>query len=205
MLLLFAGCKSSQSERTNIPVPVKMTSFPEVAETFGETEVNVQASFLIDPNGAVLDVKLKNPVIDPTWDARAIDSMMTWQFTPFSANMYPDGVWLSRTVRVKFEEPVIMNLFEFEFATGLHAMNFHDELKSGKQPHEIREYFSQNNMLVKTDTLKNVNLSRFPEPIRKELTKMRTLMYTRPLSSGGKYYIYFSFDPEEDRFLGRAN
>lgn len=193
-LLVVIGCSSS---RTNFdqstPYPVKMALFPVLAEAPDE-DVTLSVLFYLDKDGDVLDVALASEGISPDWNAAAIDSMKKWTFTKPPQNLVDEGIWVRRSVKVFFEDPIIMNLASIAIPDATTADSVYATLNYRSKLEELFTDSSKHNFPYTMEVEYDQNLGVYPDHVRNELKKLRIYTYTKPLKLDNYYVIYQRLD-----------
>ncbi len=193
-LLVVFGCSSS---RTNFdesaPYPVKMALFPLIADAPDE-DIILSVLFYLDKQGEVLDVALASEGITPEWNAAAIDSMRKWTFSKPPQNLVDEGIWVRRSVRVFFDDPVIMNLASITIPEAAMADSVYAALTYRSKLDELFTDSSKHNFPYTLEVQYDQNLGVYPDHIRNELKKLRLNTYTKPLKLDNYYVIYQRID-----------
>lgn len=199
-ILIVAGCSSRGviGPDPSIPYPVTMALFPVLEEPGALDNIMLDVLFYVRHDGIVEDVALAKPAISSSWDAAAIDSMKKWVFTRPPSHLTENGIWLRRTVKVEFEEPMIMDLV---------ALYVNDEAVADslfRRFHwrtDLQRDFADpgaHDFSYQVQVERDINISRYPDHVRNELKKLKINGYTRPIRVDRQYVIFQRLERKAD-------
>lgn len=192
-LLIIVGCSSSRNFDQSAPYPVKMALFP-VVEDAPKDDLTLTVLFYLDKEGGVMDAALASEGLTPEWNAAAIDSMKKWVFSKPPQNLAENGVWVRRSVKVFFDEPVVMNLVSIAIPDVAVADSVYATLNYRSKLDELFRDSSRHVFPYTMTVEYDQNLGVYPDHIRNELKKLRLYTYTKPLKLDNYYVIYQRLD-----------
>jgi hypothetical protein len=193
-LIVVIGCSSQRNNfDQSVPYPVKMALFPALAEA-PKKDFSLTVLFYLNQDGNVLDVALAGDGISPEWDAAAIDSMRKWVFSKPSQIDNQEGIWVRRTVKVQFEDTVIMNLVSVSIPNESVADSVYATLTYRSKLEELFEDPTKHAFPYTYSAVYDQNLGVYPDHVRNELKKLRIFNYTKPIKLDSYYVIYQRLD-----------
>jgi len=193
-LLMVIGCSSSRTHfDASAPYPIKMALFPVIAEAPDE-EVTLSVLFYLNKDGKVLDVSLASEGISPEWNAAAVDSMRKWTFSKPPQPFKDEGMWVRRSVKVFFEDPIIMNIARIAIPNAAQADSVYATLTYRSKLVDLFKDASKHHFPYTLEIEYDQNLGVYPDHIRNELKKLRIYTYTRPLKLDTDYVIFQRLD-----------
>lgn len=170
-----------------------MALFPLV-EDVPKKDLTLTVLFYLDKDGGVMDAALASDGLSQEWNAAAIDSMKKWKFSKPPQNLTTNGVWVRRSVRVYFEEPVIMNLVSIAIPDSALADSVYASLNYRSKLNELFRDPSRHSFPFTITIEYDQNLGVYPDHVRNELKKLRLYTYTKPLKLDNYYVIYQRLD-----------
>ncbi len=200
-LLLFLGCAATQ--HTDVPSPqqelVAMTPLPPLSSISLLSGLKLNAMFRLQNDGSVAEIKLLRSSGDPHWDALAIDSMKQWRFTTLPRETAPVDHWIRFAIVVQIQEQIVMTLGELVSPNPQEADSLYVLLQNGAQFDSLARR-ARHGISSRTDWFfESVNIAKYPQHIREQLTKLRVNGFTLPLRVGTNYVIYKRFRSDDPR------
>ncbi len=198
-LLLFAGCVATR--QTDVPPTqqelVAMTPLPPLSSISLLSGLKLNAMFRIQDDGSVAEVKLLRSSGDPHWDVLAIDSLKHWRFTPRPRNAASVDHWIRFAIVVQVQEPMIMSLGEIVLPNPQEADSVFALLQNGSPFDSLAAHTPQGTSSGTHWFIGSVNIAKYPQHIREQLSTLRGNGFTHPLRVGTTFVIYKRF-PVDD-------
>jgi hypothetical protein len=197
IIVLLGGCVTQKkTPDESIPYPISMALFPILSDEIAVDEVIVTALFYVLADGSVDEVVLTNQIINPEWDAAAVDSMKKWQFSRLPSNMDPDGIWLRRVIKVQFEEPNIMDLAFITLDDSTVADSLYSTLNLRSNFIRLFDQSISHPFMYEFEIIRVQNIAKYPEHVRLELRKLKINNYTKPIRLNNQFLIFQRVEPE---------
>lgn len=190
---IFAGCCTTRpySDAITPPQLLEINQLPSVPETIYSPNFVINAEMLVGENGSVSNVKLLNSSGDKEWDSLAVASIERWKFSPARLHDKPIKLLIRRKIKVKFANPVYMNLSEILCRTFDYADSAYQALKNGDDFGKVAERYSiESSNKMKGGSLGKVDIYRYPEEIQSQLLGLSENEFTEPISYGENYIIF---------------
>lgn len=195
-IILLGGCVAQKSPpNESIPYPISMALFPVLGDEIAVDEVIVTALFYVLADGKVDEVVLTNQIINPEWDAAAVDSMKKWQFSRLPSNMDTEGIWLRRVIKVQFEEPNVMDLAYITINDSTVADSLYTTLNSRSNFIRLFDQSVSHPFSYEFEIERDQNIAKYPEHVRLELRKLKINNYTKPIRLNNQFLIFQRIQP----------
>jgi TonB family protein len=194
-ILLLAGCPPVP-DHTVITPPSNieyMTTVPPVTNIAHGGKLELTVYFLVLKNGTVEEVSMQTKSGDPRWDSAVVDSLKRWRFVALPDESPLNSRWLRYTIHVEIAEPVFMNLGEIIALNRTEADSLYLLLRQGVEFTALAQQHREGTTEEVGKMLGTVNISQYPEYVRKELVRLRVCRFTRPIQVGDMYIIYKRF------------
>lgn len=190
-LLFLSGCSSIQQTTNNhAPVLLVQHPFPSIPLSVSQPDVLLAADILIREDGSVADVKLHRGSGIKEWDAVAIATIRTWEYSPMRVNNNPVACWVNQKMRVRIAEPVLYSLSALLFPSYEIADSFYTYLVEGRKFEEVANSVSQFPALGKYIDIGKVDIHQYSEFIRTSLTNLSEGEFTKPIKYDDHYIIF---------------
>jgi TonB family protein len=190
-LLFLSGCSSIQQTTNNhAPVLLVQHPFPSIPLSVSQPDVLLAADILIREDGSVADVKLRRGSGIKEWDAIAIATIRTWEYSPMRVNNNPVACWVNQKMRVRIAEPVLYSLSALLFPSYEIADSFYNYLTKGRKFEEVANSVSQFPALGKYIDIGKVDIHQYSDFIRTSLTNLSEGEFTKPIKYDDHYIIF---------------
>jgi TonB family protein len=190
-LLFLSGCSSIQQTTNNhAPVLLVQHPFPSIPLSVSQPDVLLAADILIREDGSVADVKLRRGSGIKEWDAIAIATIRTWEYSPMRVNNNPVACWVNQKMRIRIAEPVLYSLSALLFPSYEIADSFYTYLTEGRKFEEVANSVSQFPALGKYIDIGKVDIHQYSEFIRTSLTNLSEGEFTKPIKYDDHYIIF---------------
>jgi TonB family protein len=190
ILLALAGC--TVTREVEVPTTqlelIDMTPLPPLESISYPAGMKLTVLLHVMKDGTVENVRILGPSGDGGWDSLAVQSIKQWRYAVPRRDGVPTDIWFRQLVVVQLQEPIEMTIGELASASLHEADSLHASLEKGAIMDTL---FMQ--------TLRTVNIMRFPQRIRERLKNLREDDFTRPLRLGEKYVIYKRFGKNVSR------
>lgn len=192
VFLSIHGCSIFQPEESNVIQPklLKQTELPPIKSLIYKDNFEFFCEMLIDENGNVEQAKMLTNTGDNDWDSLAVQSLLSWKFTPATINGSPVKLLIRRKVMVVFEQPKIISLAEIMFDNYEQADSVYKDLLNGADFYELALIYSISPSRSKKGFLGNVNVNHYSDDISFVLKRLEEGNFTAPLRYG-KYFVIF--------------
>jgi len=138
---MFGGASSNAIP----PVLIQKTPFPPLPSVLASRSFDLKTDIIVSKTGAVVRAELINSSGDREWDSLAVQSIMTWKYSPATLNGKPIQMRISQAAHVVYTPPLTMILSQIVCNTAeeadsvfmfskrqelrfTHWMKFHDRL-----------------------------------------------------------------------------
>jgi TonB family protein len=190
-LLFLSGCSSIQQTTNNhAPVLLVQHPFPSIPLSLSQPDVLLAADILIREDGSVADVKLRRGSGIKEWDAIAIATIRTWEYSPMRVNNNPVACWVNQKMRVRIAEPILYSLSALLFPSYEIADSFYNYLTEGRKFEEVANSVSQFPALGKYIDIGKVDIHQYSDFIRTSLTNLSEGEFTKPIKYDDHYIIF---------------
>ena len=190
-LLFLSGCSSIQQTTNNhAPVLLVQHPFPSIPLYLSQPDVLLAADILIREDGSVADIKLHRGSGIKEWDAIAVATIRTWEYSPMRVNNIPVACWVNQKMRVRIAEPVLYSLSALLFPSYEIADSFYTYLSEGRKFEEVANSVSQFPALGKYIDIGKVDIHQYSEFIRISLTNLSKGEFTKPIKYDDHYIIF---------------
>lgn len=191
-IVLLASCKSLELPETpeTLPQLVYQVPLPPWPVSTTHRELSLDLKIYVGTDGVVRDAVLMTPTVFREWDKQALQEVRKWRFSPAMARGKPIPLWIRQTVRVQFEEPLLMVLAEIAVTEAALADSLYDLLESGVSFDTLAKRFSVAASREQGGLVGEIDVRTFPSDVRRELVKLREGRFSEPLVLGQQYVIY---------------
>jgi len=192
VIVLLGSCKSLELPETpeTLPQLIYQAPLPEWPVSSAGREINLDLKIYVQSDGTVRNVVLMRPTGFRDWDARALQEIRKWRFSPAMARGKPVPLWIRQVVRIQFEPPVYMALAEIVVNETSLADSILGLLDSGESFEALARRFSVAESRERGGMLGKVDIRTYPAHIRRELADLREGHWSELLSLGQRYVIY---------------
>jgi TonB family protein len=205
ILILLSGCKSLELPEApeTLPQLVYQAPLPPWPESSLLRELRLDLEIYVGTDGLVRDAVLITPTVFSEWNRRALEEVRKWRFSPAMARGKPVPLWIRQTVRVQFEQPMVMVLAEIAVSEAALADSLHRLLESGVPFDTLARRFSVAASRELGGVLGEIDVRTLPNEVRRELVKLQEGEFSEPLVLGQRYVIYKRLKPRS--FSAKAN
>lgn len=192
VFLSISGCSIFQPEESVVIQPklLKQSELPPIKISIYKNNFEFICEMLIDENGNVERAKLLTNTGDADWDSLAVQSLLSWKFTPAFIDDSPVKILIRRKIMVVFEQPKIISLAEIMFDNYDQADSVYKALLNGADFYELASIYSISPSRSKKGFLGNINVNHYSDDISFILKTLEEGNITAPLKYG-KYFIIF--------------
>lgn len=192
LALLLAGCASFDGLNSRIvpPTLLEKVTLPQPPASLAARDFYLKMEILVGKDGSVRHVTLSKSSGDPEWDAAAIRRIMEWKFSPALLDDKPIQMRVIQTARVVTVPPVMMTLSELICTNFSRADSAFAMLRKGAQFDSIATVFGCKSISLESGYVGEVDINRYPDDIRSELSSLRSGQFTQPLALGPYFAIF---------------
>ncbi len=186
-LALFIGCSLTQQTQLppDQPELISMVPLPPLSSMPAAGGLKINVIIHVMENGTVENARLVGTSGDPAWDTLALQSMKQWRYASSGQSR-----WIRQLVVVQIQEPVILDVAEFECARLQVADSLAAALNKAADVSVILKGAAAPGSEVKANVRKAVSIAVYPKRIRDELLKLADGGNTAPIKVGDKYFVY---------------
>lgn len=190
--LLLSGCASFESFDSAVTYPEVISEAPLPPWPFRtlNPEVDLVVKVRVSDDGSVRDALLMTTSGNEEWDSLAVAQIRKWRYSPARLDGRPFALWIRQTVRIRFEEPLIMVMAELTCSNRMLADSLYTLLKSGSSFDSLARQFSVSTTRDRGGSVGEINIRSLPQKIRSEVEHLREGEITRPLELGNQFVIY---------------
>ncbi|MCL4538187.1 MAG: energy transducer TonB [Bacteroidetes bacterium] len=190
-ILLF-GCSMFGGLSSNAvpPVLIQKTPFPPLPSNISSRTFDLRTDLIVSRTGSVVRAELMNSSGDPEWDSMAVNSIMTWKYSPATLNGNPIQMRISQVAHIVHTPPLTMILSQIICRTPAEADSAYNALQNGMSFDSLISEIPPSGSVINSGYLGEIDIRQFSEDIQQELQKLRVNMYTQPLHLGMYYAIF---------------
>ena len=192
VLVLLWGCVSSEPPEGmyTLPALIRQTPLPPWPYEDAAPELTLAVKVRVGTDGSVLNARLVSSSADPQWDSLALAAIKTWQYAPALVNGQPTALWVQQTMRVRFEQPLILPLAVLRCDDENLADSLYRLLLSGVPFDSLARQYAVSGSGARSGRLGAVDLRTLPHHIRTAIVDAGKSGFTKPLSLGRQFVIY---------------
>ncbi len=186
-LALFIGCTLTQQTELppDQPELISMVPLPPLSSMPAAGGLKINVIMHVMENGTVENARLVGTSGDASWDTLALQSMKQWRYASSGKSR-----WIRQLVVVQIQEPVVLDVAEYECARLQVADSLAAALNNAADVSVILKGAAAPGSEVKAKVRKSVNIAVYPKRIMDELLKLADGGNTAPIKVGDKYCIY---------------
>jgi TonB family protein len=195
--ILLCGCATLETPGApdTFPQLIQQEPLPPWPFPATEQEVVLDIKIRIDTNGSVKDVSFLTPILNREWNARALEKIRQWKFSPAFLDGRPVALWIRQRLRMRFEDAAYLRLAEIVCSTQQTADSVYALLNDGASFDSLAAVFSVSDSRTKGGLLGDVDLRTLPLFIRHRLQKLSVNHCSPPLPLGRNYVIFKCLSP----------
>lgn len=127
---------------------------------------------------------------DNDWDARALNVIKQWKYSPAKVEGKPVRLWVRQTAFIQLAEPVYISLATILCRTPEEAESVYVALKEGEDFASVAQQFSNRYKELKTSMTEHVDVYSYPKHIQQILLKLEQNSFSNPVRYGEHYVIF---------------
>ena len=191
-VFILAGCASMNQFDGEISSPelLKQYPLPPIPISIYSPNFSLNLRLLILENGTVEHAAILNKTGDEEWDSLAQESILKWIYIPAHIKDKPVSMWVNQRVCVDFQGPVYINLAEILCDTLETAQRIYKALSQDGNFGEQALKFSVDPSRSNNGLLGKVDIRLYPNYIQRQVLKLRSNEFTKPIKYGDKYIIF---------------
>jgi len=192
VVVFLIGCGTMQLAEIPIEGPelVRLTPLPPMSSLGPTGGLRLIVMLHVLKDGTVEEARIIGSSGVAEWDSLALQSIRQWQFTPARRNGEPIDIWIRQPIAIKPQEQTILTLAELALPTKREADSLYLLLENGADFDTLVSHSSIAYSRQYGGHLGAVDISVYPEHVRRELQKLSQGEFTPPLRVGERYLIY---------------
>jgi TonB family protein len=186
------GCSASEMIELPYTLPQLLSheSFPPIPGSLSSRGFELTAQLYILETGVVGDARLLRSSGDEHWDSLAVQKILLWKFTPAKMRDTPVKLWIRQRISLRLEEPLMLYLSEIAVRDSTTADSLYAALSAGADFSDLAWRYSCSDSRVSRGIIGEVEIHRYPEPVRRALERLKAGEHTAPLTLGEKRIIF---------------
>jgi len=192
VVLMFAGCTffSETQNPDTLPELVFRTSLPEVPSDWAYSQPKMEVLFEISRTGEVLGARFVNATGYELWEAKALEEMKRWRFSPAHLGQDSVSVWVRLPIAVRFTDQKVIFLAQLICTDRACADSAHQLLILGHPFENIVEKLPGSGLGTYEKYIGETDISAYPRELQNEIKQLKESGYTRPIRIGDSYVIF---------------
>lgn len=190
--VLLYGCATFELPDTSYSLPEVINQSPLPPWPFHTDNVTLILTFKIhvSANGTVDNAIIETPSGNAKWDTLALTQVRSWRYSPALMNGQPTPLWLRQTVSLRFDQPLIMAIAELTCPDQVMADSVYSMLMVGASFDSLARQFSSSETRNRGGIIGELDLHTLPLKIYREVGKLQSGQFTKPLKLGRQFVIY---------------
>lgn len=198
--VVLSGCTyvSETQNPDTLPQLVYRTALPTVPPSWSNAPPKMEVLLQVSRTGEVTQGSFIDHTGNDAWEARALEEMKHWRFSPARLGQDSVQVWVRLPIAVRFTDPMIMYLEQLVCADRACADSARLLLEEGHEFESLARELPAAGCTAYEKNIGEMDIRTYPKEVQKELLNLKEDGFTVPIQIGGSFVIFKRLERKQD-------